>query len=365
MGKVKKILMLAPSPLYLEKGSSLRMYAIAEILSKKYNIDLLTYSTGKDFKLKNTKVHRTPKFYKPELEVGKPSFSKVFLDFMMLLKAIKLYAKNDYDIIHCEDFEGAFMGYLLTILGKKRKLVYDLHNRITDNLSYDNRKSKIIKTAKFLEKKVVKKSDLMILNWNKYSKDKIFADKRKFLFYDKINLSLEKYHLPLKGYIVYVGNFKPYQGLKEFLEVYKDIDTKIKLVLIGQPSDDIKEFVKSDKKLKEKVIFTGRLSILESNYLIKNSKFAILPRLTGSSMKVIAYLMLEKPVLAKNTLSNRELVKEGFNGFLYSNNKELKEKFARLIKGYKNPKIKKGVQETKKMILNIWNEKRFLKEYER
>jgi len=169
----------------------------------------------------------------------------------------------------------------------------------------------------------------------------------------------------VKFYIVYVVNFNPYQVLKEFLEVYKDIDTKIKLVLIGQPSDDIKEFVKSDKKLKEKVIFTGRLSILESNYLIKNSKFAILPRLTGSSMKVIAYLMLEKPVLAKNTLSNRELVKEGFNGFLYSNNKELKEKFARLIKGYKNPKIKKGVQETKKMILNIWNEKRFLKEYER
>lgn len=360
----KRILFIAPSPLYLEKGSSLRMYAIAENLSKRYSLDILTYSLGKDFSLSNTKVYRTPKWFKPKLEVGKPTFSKIFLDLFIFCKAFSLSIKNKYDIIHCEDFEGAFIGYLISFFNTDTKLVYDLHNRVTDNLRLNSKKNSLKKISIFLEKKIVSKFDLIILNWNKYYNENIFWNKKRFLYYDKINTNVEKYPLPKEEYIIYTGNFEPYQGIKSFLNTFKEVKSNVKLVLVGPQNEDIKNFV-DNNGLNNRIIFTGRLSVPKTNYLIENSLFGIVPRIAGSSMKVIHYLIRNKPVLATNTNSNQELIKDENNGWLYSNNSQLKLLLIKILSN--ENEIKKligGVKETKKKILNIWKVNNFLREYE-
>ena len=362
MGNRKKILFIAPSPIYLEKGSSLRMFEVAKTLSKKYFVDIVTYSIGEKFKIKNTKIWRTPSFFKPDIPVGKPSISKILLDLFLLKKCINLITKNKYDIIHCEDFEGAAIGYSLSLFNKKYKLVYDLHNKLTDNLKIVN-KSYLNFLIAPMERLITKKFDLVILNWNKYFNDPLFNHKSRFLYYDKINLALKKYPSFKFKYIIYTGNFENYQGIKEFLNIFKDLKSQIKLVLVGKPTNEIKNFIASNSLLRDRVILTGRLPISQTNFLIKNSLFGILPRIEGSSMKLIHYIMFNKSVLARKTNSNRELLKDGFNSLLYSTEEELKQKLMFLIKN--SLIMKKGVNKTKNYILKIWEEENFLRNYEK
>lgn len=363
MNHKKRILFIAPSPLYLEKGSSLRMYSMAHNLSKKYKIDIVTYSTGKEFSINNSKVHRTPNFFKPKLKIGKPTFSKIFLDLFLLMNSLFLISKNKYDIIHCEDFEGACVGLIVSFFGKKKKLVYDLHNKLSDNLdaSFKKYPRRILKK---LENYLLKKFDLVIVNWAKYLTDPSLENINKFLYYDKINLKVKKSKLPAlpKQYLVYSGNFEPYQGLEEFLSIFKKIKETYKIVLIGEPEQRILDFVKNNN-LSNRVIFMGRLPIEKSNFIIKNAKFGILSRLKGSSMKSVHYLVMSVPVIAKDTESNKELIVEGKNGYLYNrfNMPLVLKKISKEI----DPYTLNGVLKSKHYIQNIWRFDNFLRNYEK
>ncbi len=365
MKNKKRILVISSSPLYLEKGSSLRTYSIIKMLSKKYILDICTYSLGKDFELENTKIYRTSAFYKPKIEVGRPSFSKIFLDFFLFIKSLKLILTRKYDIIHGEDFEGAFIGYILSLLFKKKKLVYNLHNRVSDNLFDKDKNSKLIKIILFFEKLIIKRSDLIIVNWKFYLKDNIFKNKNKFLFYDKISDKLSEFKIPLKNYIVYVGNFNAIQGLDDFLNVFKDTEKDTKLVLIGKKNEKIEKDI--DKyNLKDRVFFTGEISVEKANFLLKNSLFTILPRVEGLATKMIAYLIQEKVILARENKENKEFLKDGYNAFTYSNKEELKEKLSLILNGKIDINIlNKGIKETKKKIIKNWSEENLFKEYEK
>jgi len=365
---MKKVLFIAPSPLYLEKGSSLRMYSILEKLAKHYKIDLVTYSLGRKFKIKNVNIHRTPLWFKPKLPVGKPTFSKILLDFFMWIKTIKLSLFNKYEIIHCEDFEGIGIGYFTSLLNRNSKYVYDLHNRILDNLHLNSKPKKIRDSLLlFLEKLFVKKSDKIILNWRIYEKDPIFSNKKKFLFYDELNTLCKKIDFPKGKYLIYTGNFEKYQGVEEFLKSFKEIGNKIKIVLVGEPTEKLKYFIKKNG-LTKKIMLIGKKKIEETNFLIKKALFAILPRIKGvqPSMKLIHYLVLDKPILAKNISCNKELLIEDKNSLFYSSKKELEKKLKLLISDKRLlSMLKKGAKRTKKEILRIWDNRRFIKEYEK
>lgn len=312
--------MIAAMPFYREKGSTLRVYEIAKILGQQYDVDLVTYSQGLDKKIFGVTHYRTVSWYKPDVGVGQVSASKIILDFLLLVKCLVLVVRNKYDVIHAEDFEAAFIARILITFDSKKKFVYDLHNRIIDVLALKKKIPAFVeKILNSIEYYIVSRCDLIVLNWGKYADSPVFAKKKTFLYYDQIDISAqEPYQIETsRPYLVYSGNFEAYQGILEFLKVYEGADTPYDLVLVGQPSVEVENFVNAND-LSDKIKLTGRLSIAQSNYVIAHATAAILPRLEGSSMKVIHYLMLGKPVIAKNTSSNRELLMNGRNALLYN-----------------------------------------------
>lgn len=361
----KRILFIAPSPLYLEKGSSLRMYAILEILSKKYQVDLVTYSTGRHFELENVTTHRTPSFFKPNLAVGTPSFQKILLDFFMYLKIVQLSLFNKYDIVHCEDFEGVGLGYFSSWLNNNAMFVYDLHNRILDNLHLNNKPKKWRdNTILFMEKKFVKKSDKIILNWAKYENDSLLSTRPTFLYYDPIETMLADIEVPNEQYLIYSGNFQEYQGLSDFIPVFAQSNTPYKLYLVGNPSDKVVAMI-DDLQCGDRVKVFGRKPIKETNALIRGSVCGILPRNAGSqpSMKLIHYFSLQKAVIATNIECNHELLDHETNGFLYKNSKEL-NLILKILSEKEIRKLNEGVIKTKDFILKVWNTSEFITKYE-
>lgn len=359
---MKRILLITTTPFYQEKGSSLRVFSILSMLSEKYAVDVVTYSVGREIVLKNIMIFRTPSFFKPKLLVSRPTFSKIVLDFFVFLKAFRLLITRKYDIIHCEDFEAAFIGIILNRIFKKR-LVYDLHNRIIDNLSISGKTvpSFII----FLEKRVIINSDLIIANWELYLNDPVFKNSDIFLQYDSVDLKTTEIELPVSRYIFYVGNFEKYQGVKEFLEIYLDSQCIFPLIMAGNPTEEITTFV-TENGLSSRVFLMGKKTVQETNYLIKNSIYCILPRISGRqpSMKLIHYFLWLKPVIATNKECNTELLKDKYNGFLYNDKKGLIEIFKNIKNVDNLKKLEQGIRDTSGGVTNFMNASHFLKEYE-
>ncbi len=361
----KRILMITTTPMYSEKGSSLRVYSNLKILSNEYDIDLVTYSSGMKFTMENVKIYRTSKYFKPNLKISKITFSKIILDFFILMKVRKLLKINKYDIIHCEDFEALMVCKYLS-LDKKHYVVYDLHNKPSLNLRITNSKYRTIKFAENLERKNIKIANLIILNWDMYKNDPLFKNKNTFLKYDELDMSFEKIKLPECKYIIYTGNFLSYQGVEDFLKTFAIINTDVKLMLVGDTNREIKELI-SKLNINKKIIFMGRLSVQKTNYLIDNSLFAIIPRNKGiqPSMKTIHYLVREKPILARDIICNRELIEDNKNALLYKKENDLINKLDELIKNKNNiiEKLSSGAKETKKLIIDNWDKEKFLRRY--
>ncbi|MCD5381820.1 MAG: glycosyltransferase [Candidatus Pacebacteria bacterium] len=362
--KRKKMLFIAPSPMYVEKGSSLRMFAILKILATEYDIDLVTYSTGNPFQLEHVTVHRTPRFFQPDLAIGKISIAKLIFDFLMYLKIVWLSMRHTYDVVHCEDFEGVALGYFSAWFNKRSAFVYDLHNRILDNLHLKTKPNKILDTILlFLERRFVNKSSQIILNWKKYESDVLLTSRPSFLYYDPIDDAMMVTDIPPQPYLIYAGNFETYQGLTDFIPVFAKTKTKYALCLVGTVTHAVTACI-AEHNCEDRVYVLGRKTVPETNHLIQHALCGILPRREGSCMKAIHYAMWHKAVIANDTASNREIVIDGHNGYLYDSPEALR---AILENIEKNPQalehLTDGVQQTADLIANIWDTKSFLERY--
>jgi glycosyltransferase involved in cell wall biosynthesis len=364
---MKRVLVIAATPFYLEKGSSLRVYSVLKQLTSRYQVDLITYAIGSQPDLKNLKIHRTPPWFKPKIGVSNLSIKKMILDFLVLFKSLWLVLSNDYDIIHCEDFEAAAIGSLLSPFIRKKKRIYDLHNRISDNLAIKGRRL-LGQWVKPLERLITKTFDLIMVNWSHYLQQKLLKKKTKFLFYDQIKTKVKEVdEFNLDDYLVYAGNFEKYQGVEEFLKVFSDVETDYQLVLVGQPTEKIKQLIQ-EKNLDQRVKLLGQLSFEQTNYIIKNALAAIAPRSYGKqpSMKLVHYLYWEKPIIASEIPANLVLLKNSYNSWLYKDKKDLK----RLLKKLDSEKtnlikpLLTGIKQTKQKITQTWTEDYFFKKYE-
>jgi ubiquinone/menaquinone biosynthesis C-methylase UbiE len=358
----KKILDIVTTPYLIPKGSSLRVDSVLKKLSKNNEVDLLVYPVGKDPVYENVKTFRVLGKSNIKLGVSEISLKKIFLDILILFKAFSLMFKNKYDIVHCEDFEAAFVGSVLSVFFRRPRYVYDLHNTIVDNLKITNKPKVLINIFKVLSKFVYSRFNLIIANWKIYEG----IGKKTFLLYDESNIEIEKTDIPTKKkYLAYSGNFKKYQGVKEFVKVYTRVKPDFDLVLVGEPTEDIKEFV-DDSGLKNSIHFTGVLDIKKSNYILSNAEFCLIPRTSGKQpgLKMIHHIMLGKVSLATDIPANTEILKDGYNSVLYSSDQELEKILKDIDSGkVKGSSFEKGIKEAQKEIEEIWSQEYFDKHY--
>lgn len=366
---MERVLVIACMPLYAEKGSSLRAMKAIEVLSQKYEVDVVCYATGKENPREGVSFFRTPKFFKPNLRPFQISFFRIILDFFVLMRAFSLLCTRHYSVIHAEDFEAACIARVLVFFRLQKKMVYNLHNRISDNLGVSLKKDRGIFTFLLLriEKSIIQKSDLIVCNWKRYQEDNDFALGKKILWYDSISLQEKEPFLPSyfpKHYLLYSGNTLGYQGVFEFLVQTQNASFALPLVIVGKVDEALRKNV-SHLEREGKVFFLGEKTIEETNILIKKSFFCILPRLTVcSSMKVLHYFSNDKPVFAKNIPYNNECIVHEKNGILYDSPSELLAFYEKAVTNrsfYKSLSV--GAAITGKNIRDNWLQNDFIQAY--
>jgi len=323
MKKDSKVLIILASPFYLDKGSCVRARSDVIAWSSYFdNVDLLSYPVGDDIQIRGVNHIRAKiPFYK-KTSAG-PSLSKIYADKLLFFKAFSLISKNKYDLIIGEDFEGAFLSMILSKLFRKES-VYSMHNPLEETVKPYIKIGIVLKICAFFDK-ILEKDTRNIVLEREYEYErvkKLYPNKNITFVPDAFPEEKEKIDgFENMGYIFYSGNFKEYQGidllLESFQEYLDESDNNINLVLAGDKYEDMEEYSK-ELGIEKRVIFTGSLSLVQTNYMISNSLFCVLPRTIDGppGMKALHYFSQGKSILGTDLSCNRKVIEDRKSGYL-------------------------------------------------
>jgi hypothetical protein len=128
-----RILLLAPQPFYQERGSPIAVALVLRGLSERaHKVEVITYHEGTEVKYEHVTLHRIRNI--PFVRHIRPGFSwkKIVCDCFMFVKAVRLTARQRYDLIHAVE-ESVFMALILKWLFKV-PYIYDMDSSLPQQM---------------------------------------------------------------------------------------------------------------------------------------------------------------------------------------------------------------------------------------
>ncbi len=132
---MRSVIMVAACPFPAGYGSPASIRELAVILGNRgYDVHVATYPFG-DGELSVGKAHvwRTPYWRSSRATYTGPSWEKLILDFLLLIRLCSVIRREHIDIIHAHNYEGAVIGIVAKFL-TGRPLVYQAVNLMSDEL---------------------------------------------------------------------------------------------------------------------------------------------------------------------------------------------------------------------------------------
>jgi glycosyltransferase involved in cell wall biosynthesis len=300
-----------------------------------YDVTIISYQ-DKDQKIFETRDNR--KIIRIPLP-GNSSNRKRALTFIS--KVIEILKKNHFSVVHIHNSCPYF--FLIKILASgKAKYIYHTtsypisttkfmkYKQMIKNFIQCLLMDKIIVQSEELRLKLIgirnlKRTDVVPVGFNKNYFYPIDKTKRGHF---RSLLNIDENH-PL---LVYCGAIAKLRQLDRLMEAFKQVhktfpDVKLLMVGDGNALEDLKEFTVA-LGISKSLIFTGRVSHHEVvnyiamadigiSYVPINENYNYNPPL-----KTFEYLACGLLTVATNTVSNRRIIKDGFNGILVDDNSE-------------------------------------------
>src|SRR6185369_13458476 len=157
-----KILVIAPTPFFADRGTHIRILEESLALEKRgHSVTIATYHIGKDIDndiKTDIDVRRITRllFWYKKLEAG-PDWQKILLDAMLIRKAFYLARTQRPDVIHGHLHEGVLIGWVVKkmLFWRDMKLVADFHGSLTNEMV----------SHSYLNGGLLKKAFLFIEKW--------------------------------------------------------------------------------------------------------------------------------------------------------------------------------------------------------
>lgn len=327
----RRILVLAPTPFFADRGCHMHIAEQAYALQRKgYVIKIVTYHLGRD--LKNLDIVRTTTvpWYK-KLGPG-PSWHKFYVDPLLLITAYRTAKSFKPDVIHAHLHEGAVLGWILKkILGVP--LVFDMQGSLTGELiahDFPLVKTNWMKQMWYaLERTIDHLADAVLVQSTEM-RDELehqfsVSPKNIFLAYDGVSTDaftpgqrdpeLQKQLAIPSGrkVIVYLGGLSPHKGVDILLEAFPEVLKKVPtafLLLMGYPNEEHYRQKVEEMGLTESVRITGRVVYEDAPKYLRLGDIAVAPKRsqTEANGKIYNYMAAGLPTIAFDTILNREIL---------------------------------------------------------
>ncbi len=326
-----KILQIAPTPFFSDRGCHIRIEGIVRCLTELgYDNTVCTYHHGREVDGVKTKRISPIKNY-TQTEAG-PSKYKLWADWKLLWLSLKHYRTLKPVAIHAHLHEGLMIGLVVKVLffWRRTPLIADMQGSLTGELEAHGsfKKWPFLKwPTRLIERLLMWCANTIICSsshsLNKIKGDFGIADEKISLAQDgaapATPLSEEhraelfkKLSLPInKTIVVYSGALLDGKGLRELKEVISgNQNSDVHFLIIGYPTENLAQFLK-EKNLVDHCTLTGRIPFESLPDYLSTADIAIDPKLSDAgegSGKMLNYLACGLPVLAFDTQNNRDFL---------------------------------------------------------
>lgn len=328
-----RILMVAPVPFFVDRGTPMRILEEALALEKKgMIIDIVTYHLGRDVcelrESSRIKVYRIVRllFWYTKKEAG-ADWQKVILDMLLIWKTSKIVFLNKPDIIHAHLHEGVLIGWIVKkiFFWRKIKLVADFHGELVSEMeSHGYLNNKIVRGVfNFLERIIFKLGDFTLASSNellsrikslgKTNNLEVILDGVNIQKYQELNVEKKKTDILT---VIYSGAFVSNKGIDVLLAAIFKIKSMqlpgIKFILAGGPKENIEKFIKN-KNLSDIVEIISPLDYADLPRVNKLGDVAVDPKTSAfgqASGKILQYMAAGLPVICFDRENNRNYLKQ-------------------------------------------------------
>jgi glycosyltransferase involved in cell wall biosynthesis len=335
-----KILTIAATPFFSDRGCHMRIYNEAKFLKKfGSEVKVCTYHYGKN--IDDLDIERIGKvdWYKRT----SPGFSwgKFWLDIKLIFLCRRTIKSFRPDIIHAHLFEGLGVGYIAKKLaGKNLPIVFDLQGDLEEEFRNYNKKNAIARWIfVWLSKRFIGRCDWLVLSSeNMLPKiEKIFKQKdRIFIIKDGVDLEMFRDAPELaeaeqkkieeitkwkagKKLLIYIGGLSNNKGVGGLLEAFGNFaaqNSEWKLLVGGFGSDEekYKKYVE-ENGLKNFIQLPGKIEYFSLPAYMALANVAIDPKngSSESSGKLVNLMATRLPIICfENEFNRARLGEKGY-----------------------------------------------------
>ncbi|MEO1236006.1 MAG: glycosyltransferase family 4 protein [Planctomycetota bacterium] len=328
-----KVLVLAPHPLFVPRGTPIAVRAVLEGLSAQgHRVDVLSFHEGEDITdLAGVAHHRIDRPWGVDRVPIGVSWQKLVSDVWLYGRAKRMIrdaaaAGEPYDVIHA----GEEAVFLAAWFGRRfgMPFVYDMDSRMSAQLV---EKSPWLTPASWVFEWLEKKS--IAASAGVLAVCPALVDEAKpmhpagnvALLPDIPNTGTADGELPPalveapgppEGVrFMYVGNLEPYQGVDLMLDAFKLAareSGEAELIVVGGTESKIEHYSTKARDLVTvgRVRFVGPVPIDRLGRVMEHADVLVSPRIKGDNtpMKVYSYLQSGKPVLATRLLTHTQVM---------------------------------------------------------
>jgi glycosyltransferase involved in cell wall biosynthesis len=350
-----KILIIAATPFFSDRGCHMRIHNEAKFLQKfGAEIRICTYHEGRGIDGMDIKRLGKVSWYKRTA----PGFSwgKFWLDIKLIFLCRREIKDFQPDIIHAHLWEGLGVGYIAKKLAFKNiPIVFDLQGDLEEEFKSYNRRNVIARRIfVWLSKIFIGRCDWLVMSSENMSPkiERIFPRKdRLFTIKDGVDLDLftstpqlaEKEQRKIdeiarwkegKKLLVYIGGLSDNKGVGGLLEAFLRLshkNDKWKLLIGGFGSDEekYKRFIE-EKNLGDSIFFSGRVEYFSLPAYMNLADAAVDPKENSSesSGKLVNLMATSLPIICFDNDFNRSRL--GEKGYFMKSFDEFDEVLARI-----------------------------------
>jgi glycosyltransferase involved in cell wall biosynthesis len=323
-----RILMLAPTPYFADRGCHVRIYEEARALIQQgCDVRIVTYHIGRDLPGIPTERIPTVPWYR-RLSAG-PSWQKPLLDILLLFKTLSVSRAFRPHILHAHLHEGAFIGMLLRPF-LRIPLVMDFQGSLTAECrdhGFFKADSLLERLFSGVERIINRAADAIITSSSSGAEQlirewgvpahKVSAvidgvDTDRFRCYPREEARRGLGVPDMVPLVVFLGVLNSYQGIDVLLEAMSILNTrksKVHFLIMGYPEQGYRHKAHM-MGLDGMVTFTGRIDYNQAAQYLSAGDLALSPKLSLSEAngKLFNYMACGLPTLVFDTPVNREIL---------------------------------------------------------
>ena len=324
-----KIVMIAPTPFFADRGCHTRIYGEIKGLQKiGYRVILVTYGLGRDVPgVETVRCFNFPWYHK--LTAG-PSVWKILLLPFIAHTARKTIRREKPDVVHAHLHEGALTAAWCRIFCRKPLYFFDCQGSLSGELAGHhavNAKGMLFRMVRFVERKIDHLFPIVTQSEQQVQILKSFGvpDAKICNAMDAVDTDL--YH-PMepdmelarelkidlsRPRVLYMGLLSEYQGTSLMIQAFAHAAKRIpdvQFIIIGYPNEERYKQEVRDAGIEKQTVFIGKISYEETARYLSLSQVAVAPKisLAEGDGKLYNYMAMRMGIACFDRSVSREIL---------------------------------------------------------